>query len=179
MVEGFQGAFNRAPDAGRRQGNACTISTRGTKHPWNIHIYVYAYISNMLSDWMQTEIDCQNFYTDQAYRRPRGWLFSASWGTINVPSWYPSNTTAIGYREALTVAPLRRDTWTAQTSAYICIVCGLFRPVRSTFAVRETASLGIMGAPRVPPLNPSESIVLWEQYNAFIIEWTMRKMSKL
>ena len=30
-----------------------------------------------------------------------------------------------------------------------------------TFAVRETASLGIMGAPRVPPLNPSESIVLW------------------
>ena len=29
-----------------------------------------------------------------------------------------------------------------------------------TFAVRETASLGIMGAPRVPPLNPSESIVL-------------------
>ena len=35
-----------------------------------------------------------------------------------------------------------------------------FDPVRSTFAVRETASLGIMGAPRVPPLNPSESIVL-------------------
>ena len=29
-----------------------------------------------------------------------------------------------------------------------------------TFAVRETASLGIMGAPRVPPLNPSETIVL-------------------
>ena len=37
-------------------------------------------------------------------------------------------------------------------------------PVRSTFAVRETASLGIMGAPRVPPLNPSESIVLSEHY---------------
>ena len=34
--------------------------------------------------------------------------------------------------------------------------------MRSTFAVRETASLGIMGAPRVPPLNPSESIVLSE-----------------
>ena len=33
-------------------------------------------------------------------------------------------------------------------------------PLRSTFAVRETAPLGIMGAPRVPPLNPSESIVL-------------------
>ena len=30
----------------------------------------------------------------------------------------------------------------------------------TTFAVRETASLGIMGAPRVPPLNPSETIVL-------------------
>ena len=38
------------------------------------------------------------------------------------------------------------------------------RAVRSTFAVRETASLGIMGAPRVPPLNPSESIVLSEYY---------------
>ena len=38
------------------------------------------------------------------------------------------------------------------------------RTVRSTFAVRETASLGIMGAPRVPPLNPSESIVLSEHY---------------
>ena len=36
----------------------------------------------------------------------------------------------------------------------------LCRPVRSTFAVRETASLGIMGAPRVPSLNPSETIVL-------------------
>ena len=36
----------------------------------------------------------------------------------------------------------------------------LCRTVRSTFAVRETASLGIMGEPRVPPLNPSESIVL-------------------
>ena len=33
-----------------------------------------------------------------------------------------------------------------------------------TFAVRETASLGIMGAPRVPPLNPSESIVLSKHY---------------
>ena len=32
-------------------------------------------------------------------------------------------------------------------------------PLRSTFAVRETASLSIMGAPRVPPLNPSETIV--------------------
>ena len=33
-------------------------------------------------------------------------------------------------------------------------------PLRSTFAVRETGSLGIMGAPRVPPLNSSETIVL-------------------
>ena len=37
-------------------------------------------------------------------------------------------------------------------------------PLRSTFAVRETASLGIMGEPRVPLLNPSETIVLWEHY---------------
>merc|ERR1719154_566022 len=29
-----------------------------------------------------------------------------------------------------------------------------FFPTVPTFAVRETASLGIMGAPRVPPLNP-------------------------
>ena len=43
----------------------------------------------------------------------------------------------------------------------------LCRPVRSTFAVRETASLGIMGAPRVPPLNPSESIVLSVAFKAF------------
>ena len=40
----------------------------------------------------------------------------------------------------------------------------LCRLVRSTFAVRETASLGIMGEPRVPPLNPSESIVLPKHY---------------
>ena len=39
------------------------------------------------------------------------------------------------------------------------IVCAptLYLP---TFAVRETASLVIMGALRVPPLNPSETIVL-------------------
>ena len=35
-----------------------------------------------------------------------------------------------------------------------------FVPTVPTCAVRETASLGIMGAPRMPPLNPSESIVL-------------------
>ena len=35
-----------------------------------------------------------------------------------------------------------------------------FVPTVPTCAVRETASLGIMGEPRVPPLNPSESIVL-------------------
>ena len=39
-----------------------------------------------------------------------------------------------------------------------------FMPTVPTFAVRETASLGIMGAPRVPPLNPSETIVLSEHY---------------
>ena len=39
-----------------------------------------------------------------------------------------------------------------------------FMPTVPPFAVRETASLGIMGEPRVPPLNPSETIVLSEHY---------------
>jgi len=39
-----------------------------------------------------------------------------------------------------------------------------FRNQVQTFAVRETASLGIMGAPRVPPLSPSETIELSEHY---------------
>ena len=39
-----------------------------------------------------------------------------------------------------------------------------FVPTVPTFTVRETASVGIMGAPRVPPLNPSETIVFWEDY---------------
>ena len=39
-----------------------------------------------------------------------------------------------------------------------------FFPTVPTCAVRETASLGIMGEPRVPPLNPSESIVLSKHY---------------
>ena len=40
------------------------------------------------------------------------------------------------------------------------ILTHLYPPLRSTFTVRETASLGIMGEPRVPPLNPSETIVM-------------------
>ena len=44
------------------------------------------------------------------------------------------------------------------------VVVNPFVPTVPTCAVRETASLGIMGAPRVPPLNPSESIVLSEHY---------------
>ena len=39
-----------------------------------------------------------------------------------------------------------------------------FFPTVPTFDVGETASLGIMGEPRVPPLNPSETIVLSEHY---------------
>ena len=39
-----------------------------------------------------------------------------------------------------------------------------FVPTVPTCAVRETASHGIMGAPRVPPLNPTETIVFWEHY---------------
>ena len=45
-------------------------------------------------------------------------------------------------------------------AAKLTILTHLCRPVRSIFAVREIASLDIMGAPRVPPLNPSETIVL-------------------
>ena len=33
----------------------------------------------------------------------------------------------------------------------------LCRPVCSTFAVRETVSLGIMGTPRVPPFQPGRA----------------------
>ena len=44
------------------------------------------------------------------------------------------------------------------------IIINPFVPTVPTFAVRETASLGIMGAPRVPSLNPSETIVLSEHY---------------
>ena len=51
-----------------------------------------------------------------------------------------------------------------QNKASRLILTHLCPPLRSTFAVRETASLGIMGAPRVPPLNPSETIVLSEHY---------------
>ena len=39
------------------------------------------------------------------------------------------------------------------------IVVNPFFPTVPTCAVRETASLGIMGPPRVPPLSPSETIV--------------------
>ena len=42
-----------------------------------------------------------------------------------------------------------------------------FFPTVPTCTVRETASLGIMGAPRVPPLNPSETIVLSEHYHYY------------
>ena len=49
---------------------------------------------------------------------------------------------------------------------YINELLNLFVPTVPTCAVRETASLGIMGAPRVPPLNLSESIVLLEHYQS-------------
>ena len=52
----------------------------------------------------------------------------------------------------------KKGTSTGGTLSHFC------PPLRSTFAVRETASLGIMGEPMVPPLNPSETIVLWEHY---------------
>ena len=46
----------------------------------------------------------------------------------------------------------------------------IFVPTVPTCAVRETTFLGIMGAPRVPPLNPSESIVLWEHYRLWGVD---------
>ena len=55
---------------------------------------------------------------------------------------------------------VRRTTAGVYTLIIQSLLTHLFPPLRSTFAVRETASLGIMGEPRVPPLNPSESIVL-------------------
>ena len=58
------------------------------------------------------------------------------------------------YRAAISMGSDAPDHYPDMTITHLC------RPVRSTFAVRETVSLGIMGAPRVPPLNPSESIVL-------------------
>ena len=49
----------------------------------------------------------------------------------------------------------------AKIRVYILIqIVNPFIPTVPTCAVRETASLGIMGDPRVPPLNPSETIVL-------------------
>ena len=57
----------------------------------------------------------------------------------------------------------RKDNGTvscSQSEKVFSALTHLCPPLRSTFAVRETASLGIMGAPRVPPLNPSETIVL-------------------
>ena len=47
---------------------------------------------------------------------------------------------------------------------YSLAVVNPFFPTVPTCAVRETASLGIMGEPQVPPLNPSETIVLSEHY---------------
>ena len=56
---------------------------------------------------------------------------------------------------------MRRTFRSYRTSSYYPINAERFVP---TFAVRETASLGIMGSPRVPPLNPSESIVISKHY---------------
>ena len=55
----------------------------------------------------------------------------------------------------------------AKWGLWSLVNCHLSYP---TFAVRETASLGIMGAPRVPPLNPSESIVLSEHYRLWGVQ---------
>ena len=55
------------------------------------------------------------------------------------------------------------NNWCMHTQLYHAYI-NPFMPTVPIFAVRETASLGIMGAPRVPPLNPSETIEFWEHY---------------
>ena len=50
--------------------------------------------------------------------------------------------------------------WIHSTTSIWRHIVNPFVPTVPTFAVRKSASLGIMRAPRVPPLNPSESIVL-------------------
>ena len=118
----------------------------------------------------------QNHYM---YSWPRGWRLSLHQGGPFVGPLIPlqhHNTTVLkGLRRALTSSPIMpkdvslKDSqcdylpaWlnTRSSFCYVSYLTHLCRPVRSTFAVRETASLGIMGEPRVPPLNPSESIVL-------------------
>ena len=66
----------------------------------------------------------------------------------------------LGLRGVLIWASIMRvfPVWDCGKLTHLC------PPLRSTFAVRETASLGIMGTPRVPPFNPSETIVLSEHY---------------
>ena len=73
----------------------------------------------------------------------------------NSPHWFILNEKYIGFFPSMLFH-----------LSNICTPCHLnpFVPTVPTCAVRETASLGMMGAPRVLPLNPSETIVLWEHY---------------
>ena len=109
------------------------------------------------------------------------WLLSMgllSMGLLSAPR---SILRVSRYTEAFSLRELTHAWFFLRMTRYLyisvnCLMLGYFLwmtlylwlslPVRSTFAVRETASLGIMGEPRVPPLNPSESIVLSEHYTS-------------
>ena len=87
-------------------------------------------------------------------------------GTGNSPTKQPQDTNPRRMRLLMAAPrPPRRGRWghDPPTAANCCDINPFFLTVL-TFAVRETASLGIMGAPRVPPLNTSETIVLSEHY---------------
>ena len=85
-------------------------------------------------------------------------MFSVFQAVVPLPRWASSksnNTLTMQLCVQLLAATVGcRATHSTRHLTHLC------PPLRSTFAVRETASLGIMGEPRVPPLNPPETIVL-------------------
>ena len=101
--------------------------------------------------------DCKN-NSHQTYSYLRNCRASASWGSPWNPSDHHNTIVLRGLREGIGLNGL-----TLCREASISPIGDEIFPA-STFAVRETASLGIMAAPRVPPLNPSESIVLSKHY---------------
>ena len=111
-----------------------------------IHMYIYIYkVPENIREYIRDEVpeNIREYILDEVPENMSTNL--AKW----IDKWAASSG-IIGYSRCL------------RKCTHLC------RPVRSTFAVRETASLGIMGAPRVPPLvpplNPSETILLWEHY---------------
>ena len=112
-----------------------------------------------------------HFHSDQLHAARRQ---NVSFGIMGDPIdgcsetlWTSQHYGSEGFKEGPKLSPLCREAGASQTADGE--ICGqdlthLCPPLRSTFAVRETASLGIMGELLVPPLNPSETIVLSENY---------------